>query len=242
MTPPVASQPVALVTGASRGIGRAVAEALAGAGYAVYGCARGQPQAGPFAAFHRCDVADPVAVKAMFAALARDAGRLDVLVNNAGIAGANQLDADADDGLWHAIVGTNLTGTYLCSKAALPMLPDRVGRIVNIASVLGLRGAADQTAYCAAKHGVIGFTRALALAVAPRGIAVNAVCPGWVDTDMAAGRFAELGMTAADAARQTPLGRIASGADVAGLVLFLAGPAAGHITGQALSVDGGAGA
>ena len=129
-------------------------------------------------------------------------------MNCAGIAGANRLDGD--DRLWHAIIGSNLHGTYHCCKAVLPQLPDGTGRIVNIASVLGLRGVPDQTAYCAAKHGVIGFTRALALALAPRGITVNALCPGWVDTDMAAQRYAELGITAEQAAAGVPTGRIAS--------------------------------
>ena len=103
---------------------------------------------------------------------------------------ANALEGG--DSLWHAIIASNLHGTYHCCKAALPKLPDGSGRIVNIASVLGLRGVPDQTAYCAAKHGVVGFTRALALSLAPRGITVNALCPGWVDTDMAAARYAEL--------------------------------------------------
>ncbi len=106
--------------------------------------------------------------------------------------------------------------------------------------MLGLKGAGDQTAYTAAKHGVVGLTRALALAVAPRGITVNAVCPGWVATDMAAQRYREIGIDAADAAADTPLGRVATPEDVAGVVLFLAGPDAGHITGQTLTVDGGA--
>jgi len=237
---PRTDMPVALVTGASRGIGAAISAALAAAGYRVHGCARGAPgDPAPFAAFHRCDVTDAAAVRALFAALARQEGRLDLLVNNAGLAGANPLDAEGDDGLWHAILATNLTATYLCAKAALPLLPDGTGRIVNIASILGLRGVPDQTAYCAAKHGVVGFTRALALAVAPRGITVNALCPGWVDTPMARARFDALGITAEEAAAGTPLGRIAEGGDVAATVLFLAGAGARHITGQALAIDGG---
>ena len=134
-------------------------------------------------------------------------------MNSAGLAGANTLDGD--DALWHAIISANLHGTYYCCKAALPLLPDGSGRIVNIASVLGLRGVPDQTAYCAAKHGVVGFTRALALALAPRGITVNAICPGWVDTDMARQRFAELGITAEAAAAGVPTGHIATPAEVA---------------------------
>lgn len=232
---------IALVTGASRGIGRGIAEALTGAGYTVHGCARSDG-APPLAGYthHRCDVAEAGSVRTLVDAIGAAHGRLDLLVNNAGAAGANSLDHEADDALWHHIIATNLTGTYLTSKSALPLLHDGSGRIVNIASVLGLRGVPDQTAYCAAKHGVVGFTRALALALAPRGITVNAVCPGWVATDMAQARFADLGIDEAEAALGVPLGRVARVEDVAGAVLYLAGPSAGHVTGQTLTVDGGA--
>jgi NAD(P)-dependent dehydrogenase (short-subunit alcohol dehydrogenase family) len=159
------------------------------------------------------------------------------LVTCAGIAGANTLDGD--DALWHAIVGSNLHGTYYCCKAAVPLLPDQTGRIVTVASVLGLRGVADQTAYCAAKHGVVGFTRSLALALAPRGIMVNAVCPGWVDTEMARQRYRELGITAAEAAAAVPTGRIASPEEVADAVAWLLRPGTRSISGHALPIEGG---
>ena len=223
---------LALVTGGTRGIGAAIAARLAADGLRVVVVARQTPDACPFD-FRACDITDAAAVAAVFAALPR----LDVLVNNAGLAGANALDGD--DALWHAVIATNLHGTYHCCKAALPLLPDGSGRIVNIASVLGLRGVPDQTAYCAAKHGVVGLTRALAMAVAPRGITVNAVCPGWVDTDMARQRFGELGLTAAEAAAGVPTGRITAPAEVADAVAWLASPAAGSITGHALPIDGG---
>lgn len=222
----------AVVTGGSRGIGRAVAERLTADGYDVIVTARHRPDPCPFA-FRLCDVADPGAVRAVFA----DLTRLDVLVNSAGVAGANALDGD--DTLWHAIIGSNLHGTYHCCKAALPLLPDGSGRIVNIASVLGLRGVPDQTAYCAAKHGVVGFTRALALALAPRGITVNALCPGWVDTDMAAARYCELGITAAQAAAGVPTGRIATPEEIADAVAWLLRPESRGITGHALPIEGG---
>ena len=221
----------AVVTGGTRGIGRAMADRLAVEGWDVLVVARSgvlSPHR-----FIACDVADAVAVREVFAALER----VDALVNCAGIAGANRLDGD--DALWHAIIGSNLHGTYHCCKAALPLLPDDTGRIVNIASVLGLRGVPDQTAYCAAKHGVVGFTRALALAVAPRGITVNALCPGWVDTDMAQQRYAELGITAEQAATEVPTGRVASAAEVADAVIWLLRPASRGITGHALPIDGG---
>jgi NAD(P)-dependent dehydrogenase (short-subunit alcohol dehydrogenase family) len=221
----------AVVTGGTRGIGLAVADRLADEGWSVLVLARsaaGGPH--PFAA---CDVTDADAVCAVFRSLAR----VDALVNCAGIAGANRLDGD--DALWHAIIASNLHGTYRCCKAALPKLPDRTGRIVNIASVLGLRGAADQTAYCAAKHGVVGFTKALALAVAARGITVNALCPGWVDTGMAHQRYAELGITAEQAAAEAPTGRVTTPAEVADAVMWLLRPDSRGITGHALPIDGG---
>lgn len=226
---------LAVVTGGTRGIGRAIAMRLAADGYEVVAAARRRPaEALPKGVrFAPCDVADAGAVAAVFAPL----GTVHLLVNNAGIAGANTLDGD--DALWHAIVASNLYGTYHCCKAALPRLPDGTGRIVNIASVLGLRGVADQTAYCAAKHGVVGLTRALALVLAPRRITVNAVCPGWVATEMAEQRYRELGIGPEEAAAGVPTGRVTTPGEVAELVAFLASAAARNITGQALPIDGG---
>jgi NAD(P)-dependent dehydrogenase (short-subunit alcohol dehydrogenase family) len=221
----------AIVTGGTRGIGRAVAHLLAKKGWDVMVLAR-HPEPSPHR-FAACDVADAAAVKQVFEALPR----VDALVNCAGIAGANRLDGD--DALWHAIIASNLHGTYHCCKAALPLLADGSGRIVNIASVLGLRGVPDQTAYCAAKHAVVGFTKALALALAPRGITVNALCPGWVDTEMAEQRYKELGITAEQAAAGVPTGRIASPAEIADAVMWLLRPEARGITGHALPIDGG---
>jgi len=223
---------VAVVTGGTRGIGHAIAKRLAVESWRVIVAARHSASV-PDCEFHACDITDPLSVGRLFQGL----DRVDALVNNAGLAGANALDGD--DGLWHAIITANLHGTYHCCKAALPRLPDDSGRIVNIASVLGLRGVADQTAYCAAKHGVVGFTRALALALAPRGITVNAVCPGWVDTDMARQRFAELGMSRDVAAAGLPTGKIATPEEVADAVLWLLRPEARSITGHALPIDGG---
>jgi NAD(P)-dependent dehydrogenase (short-subunit alcohol dehydrogenase family) len=227
---------VALVTGGSRGIGRAIAERLLAEGHRVITCARRKPEVlGPD--FVACDVADAASVRVLFDGIADRHGRLDALVNCAGIAGANALKGD--DSLWHAIIGSNLHGTYHCCKAALPLLPDESGRIVNIASVLGLRGVPDQTAYCAAKHGVVGFTRALALALAPRGITVNALCPGWVDTDMARARYRDLGITPEQAATAVPTGRVATPAEIADAAVWLLRPESRGITGHALPIDGG---
>jgi NAD(P)-dependent dehydrogenase (short-subunit alcohol dehydrogenase family) len=223
---------LALVTGGTRGIGRAIATRLAAERWRVIVAAR---HSGAVAncEFRACDITDPLSVASLF----RGLDRVDALVNNAGLAGANALDGD--DALWHAIIASNLHGTYHCCKAVLPRLPDQSGRIVNIASVLGLRGVADQTAYCAAKHGVVGFTRALALALAPRGITVNAVCPGWVDTEMARQRFAELGISRDAAAAGLPTGQIATPDEVADAVVWLLRPEARNITGHALPIDGG---
>jgi NAD(P)-dependent dehydrogenase (short-subunit alcohol dehydrogenase family) len=223
----------AVVTGGTRGIGRAVADRLAADGWNILVLAR-RAAADCTHRFVACDVADPAAVRAAFAGLRR----IDALVNCAGVAGANTLDGD-DDALWHEIIGSNLHGTYYCCKAALPLLPDGAGSIINIASVLGLRGVPDQTAYCAAKHGVVGFTRALALAVAPRGITVNVLCPGWVDTGMATRRYAELGITAEQAAAGVPTGRIVSPHEVAAATIWLLGAESRSITGHALPIEGG---
>jgi NAD(P)-dependent dehydrogenase (short-subunit alcohol dehydrogenase family) len=221
---------VAVVTGGARGIGRAISARLALDGFDVIAACRTAAPLPDGVRSARMDVTDAAGVEKFFAALPR----LDLLVNNAGLAGANDL---ADFAAWNAIIATNLTGTYLCCSAAAKKLTDGSGRIVNIASVLGLRGVPDQTAYCAAKHGVIGLTRALALALAPRGITVNAICPGWVATEMAERRWAELGITEADAGAGMPIGRVVRPEEVADIVAFLVGQPA--LTGLALPVDGG---
>ena len=166
---------IVLVTGGTKGIGLAAAKGFQDEGCKVHICARSKPADLPARlSFHECDVGDAASVRAMFQAIG---GRLDVLVNNAGISGVNPLEAEGGNEIWDEILRVNLTGTYLCSRAALPLLPDGSGRIVNVSSSLGLHGSPDQSAYCAAKHGVIGFTRSLALSLAPRGITDNAVCP-----------------------------------------------------------------
>ena len=214
----------AVVTGGTRGIGLAIARRLVSDGFGVIAAARSAAADLPWGVtYAKLDVTDRAAVDAFFAGLPK----LDLLVNNAGLAGAQ--DNDADDALWHAILATNLTGAWYCSRAALTRLPDRTGRIVNISSVLGLRGVPDQTAYVAAKHGLIGLTRAMAMQAAPRGITVNATQ-----------RFGEIGITADEAAAGVPVGRIASPWEVADMVAFLARAGAGSITGQAIPIDGGA--
>lgn len=229
----------AVVTGGSRGIGRTLCEVLLQSGYEVFSLSRSGATSDLLQVRAlRCDVTDDASVCAAFETIRAQAGQIDLLINNAGKAGADHLD-DPTDATWHEIVEVNLNGTFRCTRAALPMLRDGAGRVVCIASVLGLRGVPDQVAYTAAKHGVIGLVKAFALALARRGITVNAICPGWVDTEMARQRFGELGIDAEQASAGVPTGAILQPREVADLVLYLASDAARNLTGQALAIDGG---
>ncbi|MBI5850900.1 MAG: SDR family oxidoreductase [Planctomycetes bacterium] len=246
----------AVVTGGGSGIGRGIALALARAGarVAVTG-RRDEPlrdtaamvrAAGGEALFRRMDVADARSVLDGIEDLAAQlGGRIDVLVANAGIGGPNACSQDGPD-RWHEILRTNLDGVFYSAREALRFMPDG-GRIVTISSVLGKFGVPGYTAYCASKHGVIGLTKALALEVAPRHITVNAVCPGWVETDMArAGMegIAKSSGTSYERARESalaevPLGRILQPDEIGALVVYLASDAASGVTAQAFSICGG---
>ena len=229
-----------LVTGGSRGIGLAIVERFKTAGWRVAACARALDHLAECPADFKfaCDVSEADAVRDSVAAVVQEFGAIDALVNSAGLAGSNPLDPASDDALWHRVIDVNLHGTYYVTKHAFAHIPDG-GRIINIGSVLSHTGVADQTAYSAAKHAVLGFTRAFSQHAAARGVTVNAVCPGWVRTDMARDRWHELQIDASRAASEVPLGRIVEPAEVAALVYFLASDEAGAITGQAFNIDGG---
>lgn len=232
---------VVLVTGASRGIGLAVCRQFREQGDWVAGCASSENSLKTLEAddAQRVDVSSREQVEAWVRGIAARKGKIDVVVNNAGLAGENPLEPNSSDELWHRIIDVNLHGTYYVCKAALPYFPESGGRIINISSVLGLKGVPDGTAYCAAKHGVIGWTRALAHAVASRQITVNAVCPGWTRTAMAESRMREIGISEQDLKHRVPLGRFVEPKEIAASVVYLASPGAAAMTGQCLVMDGG---
>ena len=236
---------IALVTGASRGIGRAIAARLAAQGAHVVAAARAD-NAAPVAASIvaaggraeaiALDVTEAGANEAAVAALVQRHGRIDILVNNAGIAKDQlMLRMKRDD--WDAVLATILTAAFVLTQAALkPMLRQRGGRIVNIRSVVGQGGNAGQANYAASKAGIIGFSKAVALEVASRGITVNVVAPGLIDTDMTRGITDS---AHEEWASKIPLKRLGSPEDVAAAVCFLASDEASYITGQVLAVNGG---
>mgnify|MGYP001093517174 FL=1 len=237
----------AIVTGGSRGIGRAVCLELAAGGANVVFCYAGNDAAahktaqdveaaGGRALALRCDVSDAAQVDALVSAAEERFGRIDILVNNAGITRDNLL-LRMSEAEFDMVVAANLKGAFLCMKAVSKrMLKQRCGRIVNLSSVVGLRGNAGQVNYAASKAGIIGMTKSLAKELASRGVTVNAVAPGFIETDMTAA----LSESARSAAQGSiPMGRLGTPEDVAKAVAFLAGDDAAYITGQVLAVDGG---
>lgn len=248
---------VALITGGSRGIGKAIARALAAQGARVAICARDgeaarkaadeiSPGGGRVLAF-RADVTDRGHVRTLLREIAARWGQIHILVNNAGINARIPIDSE-DEARWLEVLTVTLVGTYYVTRETLRVMPSHDGgRIINMSSVLGRFGVPAYTAYCTAKHGILGFTRALALEVVGRGITVNAICPGWVETDMAdlgmGETAAALGMTKEAFRKQAldavPIRRILQPEEIAALAVYLASGAASGMTGQTINLCGG---
>jgi 3-oxoacyl-[acyl-carrier protein] reductase len=238
---------VAIVTGGGRGIGRAIAVRLAEEGAnltvsyrsnddAAEETAESVREAGAKCELFKGDVASPTDVEALFEGVSEAYGRVDILVNNAGITRDNLMMRMKEDE-FDEVLRTNLKGTYLCTRAALrPMVRARWGRILNVSSVVGLVGNAGQANYAASKAGIIGFTKSVAREVAQRGITVNAVAPGYVETELTGSLPEDV---KAQIRGQVPMGRFGEAEEVAEVVAFLAGEGAGYVTGQTIAVDGG---
>ena len=236
-----------LITGGGRGIGRAIAQTFAKHGARVVVAARTREQVETVAGETGgialvCDVSSPESVKEIFADI-----KPDILVNNAGIAESATLTNTTDE-LWHRHLAINLSGTFYCTRAALPsMLEKRWGRIINIASIAAKTGAPYIAAYAASKHGVLGLTRVVALEVATSGVTCNAICPGYVDTDMVSRGVeqitAKTGRSAEEALeilkRMSPQNRLVTAEEVAALALLLASEEGRGINGQGINIDGG---
>ena len=238
---------VAIVTGGGRGLGRAIASRLAAEGAnlvisyrsndsAAEETAERVREAGVSCDLFKGDVSSPEEVEALFKGVGEACGRVDILINNAGITRDNLMMRMREEE-FDEVLRTNLKGTYLCTRAALrPMVRARWGRIVNVSSVVGLVGNAGQANYAASKAGIIGFTKSVAREVAQRGITVNAVAPGYVETELTA----SLPEKVKDQIRgQVPAGRFGEPEEVAEVVAFLVGEAAGYVSGQTIAVDGG---
>ncbi len=245
---------IALITGGGRGIGRAIALAFAREGARIAVAARTAEQVAQVAAEIEngaiglvCDVSDLASVTQMFAQTRERLGDVDILVNNAGLAESATLVTTSDD-LWHRHLAINLSGTFYCTRAALPaMLKKNWGRVINVASIAGKTGAPYIAAYSASKHGVMGLTRSVALEVAASGITVNAICPGYVDTEMVTRGIERIttrtGRSADEALESlkkiSPQNRLATAEEVAALAVLLASDEGRGINGQGINVDGG---
>jgi 3-oxoacyl-[acyl-carrier protein] reductase len=237
---------IAVVTGAGRGIGRSIATTFATAGADIVCVSRTSENAEKAAADIRAlgrrawavalDVSDPAAVATAAASILAEAGRVDILVNNAGVTRDGLLMRMSDED-WDAVLDTNLKGAFLVTKAfTRAFVKQRSGRIINITSVIGLMGNAGQSNYAASKAGLIGFTKSIARELASRGVTVNAIAPGFIETDMTAALNGEI---RGQILQKIPLGCFGQAEDIAAAALFLAGASGRFITGQVLTVDGG---
>jgi NAD(P)-dependent dehydrogenase (short-subunit alcohol dehydrogenase family) len=238
---------VAVITGAGQGIGRAIAMAFAmqdtqvviaeDDGTNAFKVKREIENIGKRAVAIEVDVASEASVTQLIQRTLADLGTIDVLVNNAGIYPSIPIEELSNEA-WDRVIGTNLTGAFLCARGVVPiMLEKRTGRIINVSSSTAFRGARKGAHYAATKGGIIGFTKALALELAPTGITVNAICPGLTDTAQPRGHMTDAELYSKG--KRVPLGRIAQPEDIVGSVLFLASQNAAQITGQTLFVNGG---
>lgn len=234
---------IALVTGATRGIGKAIAESLANDGAFVYGTATSESGAAAISAYLGdkgrglvLNVTDAASIEAVLETITNEKGAPNILVNNAGIT-KDQLLMRMKDDEWNDVILTNLTSVFALSKAVLrPMMKARIGRIINISSVVGITGNAGQANYAAAKAGVIGFTKSMAKEVGSRGITVNCVAPGFIDTDMTK----DLPESVKESLlANIPLARLGEPTEIAAAVAFLASDSAAYITGETINVNGG---
>jgi 2-dehydro-3-deoxy-D-gluconate 5-dehydrogenase len=240
---------IALVTGGNGGIGLGMARGLGRAGATVIVAGRNAEKSaaalrelqalGVRAEAQACDVADEASVQALFAQVQARHGRLDILVNNAGTT-VRKPPQDFTLAEWNTVMDANVTGTFLCARAAHPlMLRAGAGKIINVASILSIFGAPYAPAYCASKGGVVQLTKSLAIAWAPDRIQVNAVLPGWIDTELTVGARAQVAGLHERVLARTPAGRWGTPQDLEGIAVFLASAASDFVTGAAIPVDGG---
>lgn len=240
------SQKISIVTGASRGIGKSIACTLAEYGSTVVCISRHTEDVktvadeinknGGKASSRACDVSDQASVDSLIKSVQSEFGRMDILVNNAGVTRDGLIMRMSDDD-WNTVLDINLKGVFHTIKAiSRTMMKQKYGRIINISSVVGITGNAGQSNYAASKAGLVGLTKSMAQELAPRGITVNCIAPGYIETDMTDGLTDSV---KEDLVKQIPLGRIGKPEEVAAMVLFLASDEAEYITGQAITVDGG---
>jgi NAD(P)-dependent dehydrogenase (short-subunit alcohol dehydrogenase family) len=232
---------LALITGGSRGIGKNMVDFFKKKNWTVATCSKSKDWFNESNAdfSFTCDISKKEQVIDGINNVVEQFGKIDVLINNAGITGCNPIEPTSSDELWHDIIDTNLNGAYYMCKYALPHIKDKTGRIINISSVLGVMGVSDQSAYSVSKHAVIGLTKCFAIYAAPRSITVNAICPGWVETEMMQKRIESLSLTTDDIKKTIPLSKILQSEEISSFAHYLTTSQASSFTGQAIILDGG---